>query len=261
VFLIASTAVPASQFAAWAWRVPFVASAVLVAVGLWVRLGVAESPVFADALRAHGARRMPVLDVMRSHGRTVLLAAGTYLSISALGYIALVYFVTYATRQLGFSLPVTLMIVVLGAVAAVPSVVFFAHWSDVVGRRRMLRWGLGALALWSMIFFPLADTKSVPLALLAMAGMLFIQGAYIGPQPAVFSELFPTEVRYSGASLSLTLATLLSGAIAPTVATTLFSMTGTSHLITVYITAMSIVSWGCALALPETYRASLARRG
>ena len=91
-----------------------------------------------------------------------------------------------------------------------------------------MRWGLGALVLWSLIFFPLADTRSVPLVLLSLAGMLFIQGAYIGPQPAVFSELFPTAVRYSGASLSLTLGTLLGGAIAPIVATTLFEMTGTS---------------------------------
>jgi MFS family permease len=260
VFLIASTVVAPAAFAAWAWRLPFIASAILVAVGLWIRLGVAESPVFADVLHAHGARRMPVLDVMRSHGRTVLLAAGTYLSISALGYIVLVYFVTYATRQLGLSLPVTLTLVVVATAIVTPSIVIFAHWSDLVGRRRMLQWGLGALVLWSAIFFPLVDTRSVPLVLLALTGMLLVQGAYLGPQPAVFSELFPTAVRYSGASLSLTLATLLSGAIAPTVATTLFSLTGTSRLITVYIVAMSFVSWLCSLALPETFRDNLARR-
>jgi len=114
--------------------------------------------------------------------------------------------------------------------------------------------------LWSLIFFPLADTRSVPLVLLSLAGMLFIQGAYIGPQPAVFSELFPTAVRYSGASLSLTLGTLLGGAIAPIVATTLFEMTGTSRLVTVYITVVSVISWLCSLGLPETFRDSLGRR-
>jgi len=260
VFLIASTVVDPRAFSAWGWRLPFIASAVLVAVGLWMRLGIAESPVFVDALKAYGARRMPIVDVMQSHGRTVLLAAGTYVSISALGYIAIVYFVSYATRQLGLSLPLTLTLLVTATTIVTPSIILFAHWSDLMGRRRLLRWGLGALVLWSGIFFPLLDTKSVPLILLALTGMLLVQGAYLGPQPAVFSELFPTAIRYSGVSLSLTLATLLSGAIAPTVATTLFSLTGTSRLITVYIVAMSLVSWLCSLALPETFRDDLARR-
>ena len=246
VFLIASTSVDAGEFAAWGWRVPFVASAALVGVGLWVRLGIAESPVFAKALQAHAVRRLPIVDVLRTHGRTVALAAGSYLSISSLGYIVLVYFVTYATRQLGLTLPVTLAIVIVGAIVATPSIVLFAHWSDRFGRRRMMRWGLGLLALWSLIFFPLAETRSVPLITLAVAGMLFIQGMYLGPQPAVFSELFPTSVRYSGASLSLTLASVLGGAVAPIVATTLYGLTGTSRLVTAYMAAVSRASPGCA---------------
>ena len=260
VFLVASTAVASAEFAAWAWRLPFVASVVLVGIGLWVRLGISESPVFAKAIKTQGARRMPIVDVLRSDARTVVLAAGTYLSISTLGYVVLVYFVTYATRQLGLSLPLTLTLIVSSAIVFALSIVVFAHWSDRLGRRRLLRWGLGALVPWSLIFFPLADTGSVPLVLLSLAGMLFIQGAYIGPQPAVFSELFPTAVRYSGASLSLTLGTLLGGAIAPVVATALFGMTGTSSLVTVYITVVSVISWLCSLGLPETFRDSLGRR-
>jgi metabolite-proton symporter len=260
VFLAASTAVASAEFAAWAWRLPFVASVVIVGIGLWVRLGISESPVFAKAIKTQGARRMPIVDVLRSDARTVVLAAGTYLSISTLGYVVLVYFVTYATRQLGLSLPLTLTLIVSSAIVFALSIVVFAHWSDRLGRRRLLRWGLGALVPWSLIFFPLADTGSVPLVLLSLAGMLFIQGAYIGPQPAVFSELFPTAVRYSGASLSLTLGTLLGGAIAPVVATALFGMTGTSSLVTVYITVVSVISWLCSLGLPETFRDSLGRR-
>jgi len=260
VFLIASTSVAASEFAAWGWRVPFVASAVLVAVGLWVRLGIAESPVFASAVQAHATRRLPIVDVLRTDARTVLLAAGSYLSISTLGYVLLVYFVTYATRQLGLTLPVTLTLIMLSAIVAAPSIVLFAHWSDRVGRRRMMRWGLGALTLWSLIFFPLADTRSVPLVALSVIGLMLIQGAYLGPQPAVFSELFPTAVRYSGASLSLTLASVFGGAVAPLVATSLFGMTGTSRYVTVYITAVSVVSWLCSLGLPETFRDSLSQR-
>src|SRR5688572_8402765 len=257
VFLVASTSVASAEFAAWAWRIPFVASAVLVAVGLWVRLGIAESPVFAAAMSTHGARRMPIVDVLRSSTGTVLLAAGSYLAISSLGYVVLVYFVTYATRQLGLPLPLTLAMIVVASLVCAPVIVVSARWSDVLGRQRMTRWGLGALVIWSVVFFPLLDTKSAPLVLLAVTGMLLIQGFVPGPQPAVFAELFPTAVRYSGASLSLTLGTIIGGAVAPIVATYLFSLTGTSTLITVYMTAVSVVSFLCSLGLRETYRDSL----
>ena len=260
VFLVASTAVPAAEFTAWAWRIPFVASGLLVAVGLWVRLGIAESPVFAQAVATHGARRMPVVDVLRSSGGTVLLAAGTYLAISSLGYIVLVYFITYATRQLGLTLPLTLTLVMIAAAVCAPSLVLAAHWSDRVGRKRLMRWGLGALVLWSLVFFPLLDTKSLPLIAVAVVGMLFVQGFYLGPQPAVMSELFPTALRYSGSSLAVTLASVCGGAVAPIVATYLFAQAGTSSLVTVYMVTVSIVSWLCALALPETYRDSLSHR-
>jgi len=260
VFLVASTAVGTAEFNAWAWRIPFLASGLLVAVGLWVRLGIAESPVFARAVATHGARRMPVVDVLRSSGGTVLLAAGTYLAISSLGYIVLVYFVTYATRQLGLTLPMTLTLVMIAAAVCSPTLMLAAHWSDLVGRKRMMRWGLGGLVGWSLIFFPLLDTKSLPLIAVAVIGMLFVQAFYLGPQPAVMSELFPTAVRYSGSSLSVTLASVCGGAIAPIVATYLFAQTGTSTLVTVYMVAVSIVSFLCALALPETFRDGLSPR-
>jgi metabolite-proton symporter len=259
VFLIASTVVPADQFAAWGWRIPFVASAVLVIVGVFIRMGVAESPIFEAARRNQLARRMPVVDVLRADARTVLLAAGSYTAISALGYITIVYFVSYATRQLGVSLPTTLALLLGSAVLFAGSIFVCAVWSDRIGRRRVMTWGMAALVAWSLIYFPLADTRSVPLIGLSLAGMLVIQGAYIGPQAAVFSELFPTTIRYSGASLALTLGTVIGGAPAPSIATKLYQVSGNSRLITVYIVALAIVSWLCVLALRETYREDLSR--
>ena len=105
VFLVAAAVVTPVQFSLWAWRVPFIASAGLVGVGLFVRAGLAESPVFIALMEAQAARRMPVLDVLRSEGRTVMLAAGSYLSISTLGYIVIVYFVSYAVRELQWPCP------------------------------------------------------------------------------------------------------------------------------------------------------------
>jgi MFS family permease len=257
VFLLALIAVTPEQFADWAWRLPFLASAALVIVGLYVRLGVAESPVFADMMRARAARRMPIVDLLKTSRRTVLLAAGSYLVISTLGYIAIVYFVAYATRELGLPLTTTLAIVIIASACAAASIFACATWSDTVGRRRIMRWGMGGLVLWSLIFFPLIDTRSVPLMTLSLAGMLGLQGAYLGPQPAVFSELFPTETRYSGSSLSLTLATIFGGAVAPFIATALYGMTGSSWPVTVYVTAIAVVSWLCVLAFEETYQRDL----
>jgi len=257
VFLVASIVVAPEAFAAWAWRIPFLASAVLVAIGLFVRLGLAESPIFAEVQRAQVARRMPILDVLRNDARLVLLAAGSYVGISATGYIVIVYFVSYATRELGIPLTTTLALLLTSAVLFAVSIVAFARWSDTFGRRRIMQWGCGALVVWSLIFFPLVDTGSVPIIALALGGMLIVQGAYIGPQPAVFSELFSTEVRYSGASLSLTLGTIVGGALAPAIATTLFNAAGNSSLVTLYITSLSLISWLSTFGLKETYRRDL----
>jgi MFS family permease len=258
VFIIVTSLLSQQQFASWGWRIPFITSVILVAVGVFVRLSVAESPIFADILRQGRARRMPVIDVLRTDARTVLLAAGSYVGISGLGYILLVYFVTYATRQLGVALPTTLLLIASATLVAAPSTMFFAHWSDRIGRRRIMQWGLGALVLWSLIYFPLADTGQVPLIGLSFFGMMFLQGAYLGPQPAVFSELFPPAIRYSGASLSLTLGTILGGALAPLIATRLYAVAGNSSLVTAYITTLSVISWLCSFGLRETYRNDLA---
>lgn len=253
VFLVVSIAVAPATFASWGWRIPFLASGVLVIVGLFVRATVAESPMFVDAREVRTSRRMPVLDVMRRHGSTVLLAAGSYVGNSALGYIVLVFYVSYATRELGIPLHTALTLLLIAAVVFAASIITFARWSDRIGRRRIMRWGNGGLVLWCLIFFPLLDTRSIPLIGLALCGNLLLQGAYIGTQPAVFAELFPTSVRYSGASLSLTLGTIVGGAPAPLIATALFSASGNSILLTVFVTAVSLISWLCVLGLKETY--------
>ena len=120
-----------------------------------------------------------------------------------------------------------------------------------------MRWGTGALVLWSAVFFPLLDTGSIPLIALALSVMLLLHGVYIGTQPAVFSELFPTTVRYSGASLGLTLGTIVGGAPAPMIATALFDAAGSSRLVTVYAVAVALITWLSVLGLKETYHRRL----
>jgi metabolite-proton symporter len=255
VFLVASLAVDRAEFLAWGWRVPFLASAILVGVGLFIRVSLTESPEFDDISRRHRVRRMPVLDVMRGNLRAVLLAAGSYVGISTLGYLVLVYYVSYATGVLRMPLTTVLTLLLVAACFFGVAVVAFARWSDRVGRRRVMLWGNVALVGWAALFFPLIDTGSVPVIALALCGMLIIQGAYIGTQPAVFAELFPAAVRYSGTSLANTLGTIVGGAPAPFIAAAIYEATGTSLGIGAYGTALAIVSCLSTIALRNERRA------
>jgi metabolite-proton symporter len=249
VFLGVSLAAVPKEFEAWGWRVPFLASAILVGVGLFIRVGLAESPEFDDISRRNRVRRTPVLDVVRGNLRAVLLAAGSYVGISTLGYLVLFYYVSYATRVLRLPLPTVLTLLLVAACTFAVAVVAFARWSDRVGRRRVMLWGNAALVAWAALFFPLLDTGSAPIVALALCGMLIIQGAYIGTQPAVFAELFPAAVRYSGTSLANTLGTIVGGAPAPFIAAALYEATGTSLAIGAYGTALAIVSFLSTMAL------------
>jgi metabolite-proton symporter len=259
VFLGASLLADPAQFLAWGWRVPFLASALLVGVGLFIRVGLRESPEFEDISRHDRVRRLPVLDVMRGNLRAVLLAAGSYVGISTLGYLVLVYYVSYATSILRLPLPTVLTLLLVAAGVFGVAVVAFARWSDRVGRRRVMLWGNAALIVWAALFFPMLDTRSVPVIALALCGMLLIQGAYIGTQPAVFAELFPPAVRYSGTSLANTLGTIAGGAPAPFIAAALYQATGTSVGIGAYGTALALVSCLSTIALRKVRTASETR--
>jgi MFS family permease len=147
--------------------------------------------------------------------------------------------------------PTALGILLAAAVLFAVSIVVCARWSDRLGRRRVMLWGNAALVGWSVVFFPLLDTRSLPLMTVAVCVMLIVQGAYIGTQPAVFAELFPPAIRFSGASLALTLGTIVGGAPAPFVATALFTAAGNSRLITAYAVATAVVSLVCTAALKE----------
>jgi len=257
VFLLVSGLTSKAQFADWAWRIPFLVSAVLIGLGLFIRLRIAESPLFRAVLKEEPRRRAPIVDVLRSHPRTVLLAAGTYLGIGGLGYLVIVYFVSYANKQLHVPTPTVLTLLIIASVAFAGAVIVCAKWSDRWGRRRVMTIGCAGLVVWSAVFLPLAETGSTALILVDLVVMLVLQAAYIGPQPAFFAELFPTEIRYSGASLSLQLGTILGGAIFPLVATALFGATGSSWSVTAYAVVIALITFGCQLGLSETFQRSL----
>ncbi|MDH6577009.1 MFS transporter [Kitasatospora sp. MAP5-34] len=258
VFLALSEALSDAAFMAWGWRVPFLASLVLVAVGLFVRLRIAESPLFRD--RAEPVE-VPVLTVLRDHGRTVLLGGGAIMIGYALFYLTTTYALAYATMDLGVARGLVMGLLLVGAVAKGSAAWFTAGRSDRWGRRRVLQFATVLAAGWSLVLFPLLETVRVPLMAIALVGAMAVLGGLFGPVAAYLPELFPTNVRYTGASLTYNLGGVVGGATAPLVATRLTGAFGTAEPVGWYLAGVGLVSVLCLCALPETRGSDLAATG
>jgi len=257
VILLVSTGLTGEQFRSWGWRIPFLLSLVLVIVGFVVRAGVTESPLFRQAVATSQVSRAPVVEVLRTARRQVLLAAGTFIAPNAMGYMVTTYSLSYATTFLHVPRATMITMILSAAVVWLAAAGCFAALSDSLGRRRVLVASLIGLVLWSLVFFPLLQTGSTPLMYLALAVLAGLCGAANGPQAALFSEMFRTNVRYSGISLSYQIGSILGGGIAPFLATALYALTTTSVPITVYLVLMSALSLCCALLVVEASRREL----
>jgi metabolite-proton symporter len=254
-FSAASALLTDEQFLAWGWRLPFLASIVLVGVGLYVRLRILETPVFARVKETRTESRVPVLEVLRNHPRNVLLATGAYLGFNTCVYVLIVFLLTYATTQLGMDRSAVLSSVLVGAAVMVVSIPIFGALSDRLGRRPVFAGGTALMALYSFPFFWLVDTARPILVLLAVTLAFFGLAIIYGPLAAFFSELFGARVRYSGASLGYQFGSVFGGGLAPFVATALLAWSGgASWPVALYLLAMFVVSLVSALLLSETYR-------
>ncbi|MFB7910179.1 MFS transporter [Kitasatospora sp. NPDC056076] len=254
-FLVLQLALDEGSFRAWGWRVPFLASLVLVAVGLFVRLRLAETPLFrADERRD----RPPVVEVLREHWRPVLAGGGAITLGYALFYLTTTYALAYATSGLGVASTVVLAMLLVGAVGGAVTVWLSAAHSDRWGRRRTLRWAAGLAAGWSLVLFPLLETVRRPLMFLALAGAMVVLGCLMGPVAAFLPELFPTRVRYTGAALTYNLGGVVGGALTPLVATRLTGVYGTAQPVGWYLGVLGLVALGCLWLLPDTTGAELA---
>ncbi|GAA3710902.1 MFS transporter [Nonomuraea antimicrobica] len=252
VFLVTSSALGAEVFADWGWRIPFLASLVLVAVGLVIRLKVEESPDFAELRKGSTAgerSRVPVVEVLRTQWRAVLLAGGGFIGTNAIGYIFMVYVLSYTTQTLGLGRDDILLLVLIAAAVWLVTIPWAAAWSDRYGRRRVLLVGSAVLLLWAAVFFPLIDMGTTPAVLGALVGMGMALGLVYGPQAAMFAELFAVRLRYSGVSLGYQIGAVLGGGIAPTVATALFATGNGTWPITVYLTGVAALSLACLALL------------
>ncbi|QEU97761.1 MFS transporter [Streptomyces kanamyceticus] len=251
VFWLLSSALSDDAFHSWGWRVPFLLSFLLVGVGLFVRLRISETPVFAKVMEAREASKVPALDVLRRHPRELLLGAGGMVVAYGLFYTATTYCLAYATGTLHVSRNTMLGLSLVACLFLAAGTWLAATRSDGAGRRRLVLAGAGLAVVWGLVLFPLLDTEQPVLIALALGGALFCMGVVYGPMGAYLPELFSTNVRYSGASLAYNLGGVLGGAVSPLVATRLQSAFGSSS-VGWYVSAMALVSLVCVLALPET---------
>src|SRR5919112_4149005 len=239
--------------AAWAWRVPFLLSVILIAVGFFVRLSIYESPAFSQVRESGTEARMPIVDVLRTYPRNVLLGVGSRIGIDAAFYILAVYSLTYIAENLGLPQSVGLIAISIAAFVEIFTIPAFASLSDRVGRRPLLIGGAALLGVWTFVFFALLGTKSTILIVIAaVIGLAVGHAAVYGTQGSFYAELFGTRVRYSGASFSYQISGIFGGALAPIIAATLFPIGGAT-LISVYIAVLCALSVLCYFLAEETF--------
>ncbi|MDD7967065.1 MFS transporter [Actinomycetospora lemnae] len=264
--LLALLAVVQSEaaFQDWGWRIPFLLSAILIGIGLYVRLSVEESPVFRQAQEraaAAAAERtdgttakdsMPILEVFRRYPREVVTAMGARFAENVSYYIFTIVISTYMTQQFGLPSSFVLGAVLIGAAVHVVTIPLWGAVSDRVGRRPVYVFGAAGVGLWAFAFFALLNTESFALTALAVVVGLVLHGAMYGPQAAFLSELFGTKVRYSGVSIGYQLASVAAGGLAPIISVALLSAFGTGYAIAAYVAASSVLTLVAVLSYRET---------
>jgi MFS transporter, MHS family, shikimate and dehydroshikimate transport protein len=254
VFWLVQAFTSEAAFMSWGWRVPFLASAVLVAVGLFIRLKLMESPAFERVKETRTEARRPIVDVIRKYPREVLVAMGMRVAENGCFYILTVFVLAYGEEELGLSEGTMLTGVIIAAAIGLGTVPLWGALSDRFGRKPLYLAGAVITTLWAFPLFGLINTESPVLIWLSIVvGINLGHDLMYGPQAAYFAELFGTRVRYSGASLGYQLASVFAGGFAPLVATALLAAGGGSPtLVALYMMAMGLISVVATLVARET---------
>ena len=252
-FLIVSANTTPEAFLEWGWRVPFLASVVLIGIAMFIQLRLEETVEFlrlqqsgrtAAAGQSRPATRSPVIEALQTHPKQIALAAGAFLAVQVPFYILIAFVIAYGTGSAGpgVSRDTMLSAVLVGAVAMIPALLISAAWSDRHGRRGIYMTGAALLAAWSFAIFPLVDTGSFLWISFAIAvGQVLVAMMY-GPQAAFLTELFTTSVRYSGASLGYQLGAIIGGGFAPIIATALLAKYQHTVGISIYMAIACIIT-------------------
>jgi MFS family permease len=262
VLWVLATVQSDETFAAWGWRIPFLLSAVLVLVGLWVRLSIEESPLFAEAKAAReaaGPTRAPIIEVLRNYPREVLIAMGLRIAENIGYYMFSIVVLTYLVTYQGMPRSAALAGVLIGSGVQFVLTPLVGALSDRVGRRPLYLIGAAGTGGWAFVFFPLLNTGNQAVITLAIViGLAFTTLMY-APQAAFFSELFGTSVRYSGASLASQLASVFAGGLAPLISVALLGTVEEKNTlaVSIYVGIAAAITFAAALFAKETAGTSL----
>ena len=265
-FIGVSSSMSDEAFMDWGWRLPFIASIVLIGISMYIQLKIEDTEAFRSLSDAQSAEdkpaaaveRSPVVEAIRKYPKRIMLAAGAFLSVQVTFYILIAFVIAYGMNSPSVELSRDTMLtaVLVAAAIMVPTQFYFSGLSDRIGRKNVYRWGAILTGIWGFILFPLIDTGDPMMIGFAITmGLLFL-GMQYGPQAAYFTELFSTEVRYSGASLGYQIGAILGGALAPTIAVLLWNEVGIFY-VSVYIAIAALLTLWSLSQLEETKGNSL----
>jgi metabolite-proton symporter len=260
VLAVLNYALPGDQFFSWGWRIAFLLSAILVVIGLFLRKHVTETPLFQqmDRSRPSSVSKQPAVLAMKNHWRAIGLAAIARFGDNSSFYIFSVFIITYTTKIRDFGSGNTLSSVTIGMAICTLAIPLFAILADRIGRKPILVIASAVVMVWPFAFFALVDTATFSGILIAVViGLLIhsMNNAVLGP---IYSEMFPTEVRYSAVSIAYNTASVFAGSLAPIIAIALYSHFQSAISIAIYIACMGLLSLLASLAVRETRGVDLA---
>ena len=267
-FILTSALVSEEFFITWGWRIPFLASVILIGISMYIQLNLEDTKAFREleastkekekdeAEVSKPINRSPVLEAIKKYPQRIALAAGAFLSVQVTFYILIAFLLAYGVASAGMSRDDMLIAVLIASATMVPVQFMFSAYSDRHGRRGIFMLGAALTAIWGFCVFPLVDTGNFWLIVLAITGGLTFLSMMYGPQAAFFTELFNTEVRYSGATLGYQLGAIVGGAFAPTIAAKLW-VDYDIFWVSAYIAFASILSLLSVMMLTETYKSDL----
>jgi metabolite-proton symporter len=239
------------QFLVWGWRIPFLLSIILVGIGLWVRLGILETPVFEKLVSDKKIERAPILEVIKRQPREIILSALIRMSEQAPFYIFTAFVFAYGTGTLKLPRDMILSAVLVASLVSFFTIPIAGHISDRIGRRRMYLIGVVTMAIFGFVYFGMIDTAAPVLVFIAIVISLIPHDMQYGPQAALIAEAFTPRLRYSGSSMGYQFASIIAGGPAPLIATALFAAYHSGYAIAVYIAVCCLISVISAALMPD----------